>query len=268
MEGLYEWIRNITYYLIFMTVVENLLPNKKYEKYFRLFAGMVLILLVLKPFTGGLRLDDRLAYSFESISFQKEAAELRDELTGMEGKRLKSMVEQYEAAVETDLKSMADSAGFLCRKAEASIDGNESHDTFGHVVSVYLLVASGDFRGAEGSGLSGDSLNQDGLIGGEKAGQTTDGIRKIVPVEPVKVEVEADQEAEPGSRSKSKPKSEMEHTASEPVSHQGSQTTADAAGNAARRRQEENSALSVLRRRISEYYDLEEQDIEIQLENE
>ena len=46
MEGLYEWIRNITYYLIFMTVVTNLLPDKKYEKYFRLFAGMVLILLV------------------------------------------------------------------------------------------------------------------------------------------------------------------------------------------------------------------------------
>ena len=33
------------------------------------------------------------------------------------------------------------------------------------------------------------------------------------------------------------------------------------------KRQEENSALAGLRRRISEYYDLEEQDIEIQLEN-
>ena len=29
MEGIYEWIRNITYYLIFMTVVTNLLPDKK-----------------------------------------------------------------------------------------------------------------------------------------------------------------------------------------------------------------------------------------------
>ena len=83
MEGLYEWIRNITYYLIFMTVVTNLLPDKKYEKYFRLFAGMVLILLVLKPFTGGLRLDDKLAYYFESISFQKEASELSSQLTDM-----------------------------------------------------------------------------------------------------------------------------------------------------------------------------------------
>ncbi len=106
MEGLYEWIRNITYYLIFMTVVTNLLPDKKYEKYFRLFAGMVLILLVLKPFTGGLRLDDKLAYYFESISFQKEASELSAQLTDMEGVRLKSMVSQYEEAVENDLRTM------------------------------------------------------------------------------------------------------------------------------------------------------------------
>ena len=46
MEELFNWIRNITYYLIFITVVGNLLPDKKYEKYIKLFAGMVLILLV------------------------------------------------------------------------------------------------------------------------------------------------------------------------------------------------------------------------------
>ena len=141
MEGLYEWIRNITYYLIFMTVVTNLLPDKKYEKYFRLFAGMVLILLVLKPFTGGLRLDDKLAYYFESISFQKEASELSSQLTDMEGVRLKSMVSQYEEAVENDLRTMVESSGFICRKAEAGIDGDEKKETFGHVVSVSLRLA-------------------------------------------------------------------------------------------------------------------------------
>lgn len=122
MEELYEWIRNITFYLIFMTVVGNLLPNKKYEKYFRLFAGMVLILLVLKPFTGGLRLDDKLAYYFEAITFKSEASELTSELSEMEEKRLVSMIRQYEEAVETDLTQMADSSGFECEKAEAVIE--------------------------------------------------------------------------------------------------------------------------------------------------
>lgn len=32
MTAVYEWVRNITYYMIFITVVGNLLADSKYEK--------------------------------------------------------------------------------------------------------------------------------------------------------------------------------------------------------------------------------------------
>ena len=57
MEELYGWIRNLTGFFLFMSVTENLLPGKAYTKYIRLFSGMVLILLVLRPLAGDLRLD-------------------------------------------------------------------------------------------------------------------------------------------------------------------------------------------------------------------
>lgn len=254
MEGLYEWIRNITYYLIFITVVENLLPNKKYEKYFRLFAGMVLILLVLKPFTSGLRLDDRLAYYFESISFKTEVSELTAELSGMESRRLESMISQYEEAVENDLKTMVDSSGFVCKKAEVSIDADSEQESFGHVVSVYLLLVpvetpvsdgapiSDGVPVSEGVPISGETSvseetsapgvsSADG--GGPASADTSISNAPITPVEPVKVELE----------------------------------TSKGTGKTPEKRREENSALTGLRRRIAEYYDLEEQGIEIQLEN-
>lgn len=223
MEGLYEWIRNITFYLIFMTVVGNLLPNKKYEKYFRLFSGMVLILLVLKPFTSGLRLEDKLAYYFESISFQKEASELTAELSEMEGKRLLNMVRQYEEAVEADLISMAEGAGFQCRKAEAVIEAEETSEAFGRVISVYLLVSSEE----------NESDMEGGSTGASRASPDPDPVREIEEVNPVKIELD----------------------------------TFVSSGQTVYRRQEDNSKLGGLRRKISEYYDLEEQDIEIQLEN-
>ena len=53
MEGIYRWVSNIVYHLIFVTIITNLLPAGKYEKYLRLFAGRILILLVLQPLTGG-----------------------------------------------------------------------------------------------------------------------------------------------------------------------------------------------------------------------
>ena len=72
MEGIYRWVSNIVYYLIFVTIITNLLPAGKYEKYLRLFAGCILILLVLQPLTGGLRLDEKINAIFRSVSFENE----------------------------------------------------------------------------------------------------------------------------------------------------------------------------------------------------
>lgn len=225
MEELYGWIRNITYYLIFMTVVSNLLPGKKYEKYLKLFAGMVLILLVLKPVTGGLRLDDRLAYYFEAISFKKEADELKAELSGMEGKRLDNIIGQYEAAVANDIKSMAETAGFVCKKADVTIETEEDSELFGQVKAVFLLLAPDIYEGAEGEMKEPDIDIKKEMEPVERVGQVT--------VEPVAA---GEAESEKLRRDRD-------------------------------RQQQENSKITGLKRRISEYYDLEEQDIEIQLED-
>ncbi len=224
MEELFSWIRNITYYLIFITVVGNLLPNKKYEKYIKLFAGMVLILLVLKPITGGLRLDDTLAYYFESISLKKEAGELTGKLSAMEGKRLESMIARYEEAVGTDLKSMAETDGFYCRESRAEINQDQGSSTFGHVVRVTMVLAPGR-TGEEGTDIA-------------VSGNGSLPVKKVQEVEEVKIA---------GSEPEKSDDKGLEDVR--------------------KQKQEENSRLSGLRRRIAEYYDLEEQDIEIQMED-
>ncbi len=224
MDQLYEWIRNITYYLIFITVVENLLPNKKYEKYVKFFAGMVLILLVLKPVTGGLRLDDKLAYSFEAISLKKEAGELTGKVSKMEESRLKRMISGYEKAVGTDLETMAQTAGFSCKVTNAEINSDQSSDQFGHVEKVSLVLTSGkeEMQAEEAASV----------------GSKMDPVKKVDKIKNIKITgKESDQSAE------IKPE------------------------DGKKEEQKENSSLSGLRRRIAEYYGLEEQDIEIQMED-
>ena len=48
-EYLYEWLRNISYYLILVTAVTYVLPSNSYRKYIRLFTGLVLIMMLLTP---------------------------------------------------------------------------------------------------------------------------------------------------------------------------------------------------------------------------
>lgn len=46
---LYEWIQNIAFYLILVTVVLHAVPGENYKKYIRFFTGLVLILMLLTP---------------------------------------------------------------------------------------------------------------------------------------------------------------------------------------------------------------------------
>ena len=94
MEVITHWAGNIVSYLVFLTVLTGLLPAHKYEKYIRLFAGCILLLIVLKPLTDGLRLEERLNYLFTSLSFENEAGELKSEMDEIEVRR-RNMVLSY-----------------------------------------------------------------------------------------------------------------------------------------------------------------------------
>lgn len=89
-----------------LSVMENLLPGQKYGKYIRLFAGMVLILLVAEPFTSGFDLEEVLARSYENLVLRWEAGELQDDLGAEEQEYLGRVLSEYEEAVSQDIQEL------------------------------------------------------------------------------------------------------------------------------------------------------------------
>lgn len=140
MKGILEWVRQITCYLIFVTVLMGLLPNKSYEKYVRLFAGMVLVLLALRPITGGLGLDEQVARLFEAIRVQEEAGELADQISGLERERLNRIMEGYQETVEQEVEAMAASEG-LAASASARMETDPEREGFGRVREIRLVLS-------------------------------------------------------------------------------------------------------------------------------
>lgn len=179
MEALYAWIRSIVFYLIFMTLVTSLLPGRKYDRYFKLFTGMVLILLVISPLTGSLRLDERLARWFETFSFQSEAGELRGQMEEIERKRLEAVVEAYEDAVSEGVEQRLEEEG--CREvvAQVTINRDQESKRFGAIDRIEIrMEAGGSTRAQERSALEegeagdGGRPREGGVSeeGGESAG--------------------------------------------------------------------------------------------------
>lgn len=71
---IYQWMKNLAFFHILFTAVLHLLPDRKYESYFRLFMGLLLMLLVSIPVFSILGRSEELLENFE-INYQKEEIE-------------------------------------------------------------------------------------------------------------------------------------------------------------------------------------------------
>lgn len=182
MEQVENWVRNIVCYLIFLTLICNLLPSGKYEKYVRLFGGMVLILVVIQPFTSSLQLDEKIAYYFETFSFQEEMSGLKEELGEMDRQRAETITKEYEQAAASDVERMAKEAGFSPVSVEVDIDSDQESETFGMVVKVSLVV--------EGENGTGEDDGEE-TYGEEKESRAEQAVEVAVEqIEPVKIQTE------------------------------------------------------------------------------
>lgn len=230
MEAIYTWIRNLTGYFLFLAVIEALLPNRKYSRYVRLFSGMVLILLVLQPLTGSLRVDERIAHNYEAFVFRYQADDLKQEILGVEKDRLDQMITRYEEAVARDVGQMAADMGFAVAACSVEINAEEGTEQFGTVRQVRMTVSPGE----DGDGSDTEAAGT-GEGKGAAASEPTTVIKPVEVVEPVKVGRE------------------------EGVGEAGR------AGGSGKLRRESGTEVGKLRRKIASYYSLEEEYVEIQV---
>ena len=168
MEVITHWAGNIVSYLVFLTVLTGLLPAHKYEKYIRLFAGCILLLIVLKPLTDGLRLEERLNYLFTSLSFENEAGELKSEMDEIEVRRRNMVLSQYEAEASKEAVRVAAEAGFSVEKADVELEKDPESEQFASVRSVTVYVAGSEVGMEAGMEAAELEENQSSMIEIEK----------------------------------------------------------------------------------------------------
>ena len=104
-ESLYAWIKNLAVFYLLFTMVLQLVPAGKYEKYVRFFMGLLLILLLLIPVFTLFGKAEELVDSFQLLYEKKE-----EERKVQEGENLqkmfiwKSLEQQLEEDIAEDLR--------------------------------------------------------------------------------------------------------------------------------------------------------------------
>ena len=111
MEQLMDWVRQIAFFMIFMSVFYQLVPDKKYKSYLKLFASLVLILLTVNPLTELFDIRRQLNFNQDVFAYPREVEEFRLRAEQVQGRQYEDILENYRLTVEEQLKGMAESSG-------------------------------------------------------------------------------------------------------------------------------------------------------------
>ena len=78
---------------------------------------------------------------FRSITFQNDTDDLKQDLWGMEERRLDQVISRYEEAVAADVEAMAREEGLECTGASVQIDGDRNSSRYGRIEGIRLSAA-------------------------------------------------------------------------------------------------------------------------------
>lgn len=77
-ERLYEWILNLSIYLIVTAAAMHAIPGKEYTKYVRFFSGLVLILLLFTPVLRLTGMEEEFLDLYRSREYEAQKQEIEN----------------------------------------------------------------------------------------------------------------------------------------------------------------------------------------------
>ena len=123
MGWLTDWVRQIVFFLIFMSLFYQIVPDKKYKSYLKLFASLVLILLTVNPLLQFFDMRQSLEFQQNVFAYPGEVEEFRLKAEQAQGQQYEDILETYRQTVEEQLRGMAEGFGLYARGSAVSGDG-------------------------------------------------------------------------------------------------------------------------------------------------
>ena len=122
---LLEYIRNIGYFLILMSLVGNVMPDNSYKKYLKMFCGLILVVLVINPFYEFLNFEGDIKDIFAMTNYKSQAMELENQIKMSESGTREMAIKEYERLIVNELQGRAIEEGVYIMEAHVELTEGE-----------------------------------------------------------------------------------------------------------------------------------------------
>ena len=136
MKVLLEYVRNIGYFLILMSLVSNVMPDNSYKKYCRMFCGLILMVLVINPFYDLLNLEGDLSDAFATANYRSQVADLENQLILNDNSIHERIIAEYEQLIIDECQGIANEEGVYILDVKVDIDEGFSGEIMLEKISI------------------------------------------------------------------------------------------------------------------------------------
>lgn len=137
-----EWIQNIVVFLLFMTLIGQVVPSEKYQKYVRLTMGMILIFVMLMPLTEFFGMDVRMYQNFiqENLHISAMDAKISGQMFDSE----KYYNESYRTMVCETIEAYFEENSMNVAYCNVDINEDTESENYGAIYSIEVGIFQKD----------------------------------------------------------------------------------------------------------------------------
>lgn len=138
---LYNWIKNIAFYLILITAIENAVPNNSYKKYIKLVTGMILVVLLVSPITGFLNLEEVIEKTFSAESYKYDVEDMKKGSKYLENVQTDYLTEAYAKEVKEKTEEIVSRNGLYLLDVQVEVERDIDSDDFGALQNIKIVAS-------------------------------------------------------------------------------------------------------------------------------
>ena len=147
MSAVLEWVCDIAFYLILITIILQVIP-KRFRKYINFFTGILLIILVIRPVTKLLSVDVVLADYFEVEEMRQALNDMEDMIKFTENVSEEKLIDNYSGQIKSKIAELIKEYGYRITDIQVGWNLDDEAEKYGSINSIYIMLDEKRTQGA------------------------------------------------------------------------------------------------------------------------
>lgn len=140
MEIIVNYIKNIFFIYILMTIIDCLVANKKYESYIKLMCGLILIFVMIKPLADFVIKDKSGLINFDVYEKNDIEQDVYNMIFEMQNGRNQEILFYYKSSISEKADEYVRANGYELCDIDVEIDMDTEGDDFGKIIILRLWI--------------------------------------------------------------------------------------------------------------------------------